>query len=575
MTALASDAKAVTINFNMPFPFISLGVYSGSPPASAEFLMRDPTEPIGEQYYRVPAAQVASIPSTALNDHINDINPHSLTAAQIGLGNVVNQLQLVATNNLSDLDNPGQAINNIGAVSVGVFQNHALNYSNPHGVTANQIGTYSQSQINTLLAQKADLLHVSDTNNPHAVTAAQVGNTVAQWNAQYIQDKLVNPANRADSTLLLYRSATDEYEFIPLGSAVGITAIADATDVSLLGPAQGDLLFYSSAFSAWTNDTPSNLGLALDADLTAHVNDVANPHSLTKFSIGLDQVVNGLQLLSANNLSDLSNTTLALSNLGIGNLGTQDSSAVNITGGTLSGVTLSLSAALTVGDGGTGADNAVDAAINLNVIPQTEKAQALGVASLDGDGLVPETQLPVIEQGLSISSVTNQTNLDVNQARVFTLNLTETTTIQNPSPPLNNGVHYLEVIQDTAGGHGLAFGGDYVLDASTSQVNADPDAVTLYRILKFDGEALMQVTNLSAASRKSGFTIGDGLATVITVSHNFNTRDVSVRVYENSGSYAELTDANRPVIGHTTVDSVTLTFVTAPSVDQYRVVIQG
>ena len=76
-----------------------------------------------------------------------------------------------------------------------------------------------------------------------------------------------------------------------------------------------------------------------------------------------------------------------------------------------------------------------------------------------------------------------------------------------------------------------------------------------------------------SANRKLKFptNIGDGSATQFTVTHNLNTRDVTVVVYRNSGSYDEvLCD-----VEHTTVNSVTLRFASAPSSNQYRVVVLG
>lgn len=72
-------------------------------------------------------------------------------------------------------------------------------------------------------------------------------------------------------------------------------------------------------------------------------------------------------------------------------------------------------------------------------------------------------------------------------------------------------------------------------------------------------------------NKSFGQTIGDGSATAFNIDHNFNTRDVLVTVYKNSGNYDDvLVDVTRP-----TVNRVTVTFASAPSASAYRVVVQG
>lgn len=75
------------------------------------------------------------------------------------------------------------------------------------------------------------------------------------------------------------------------------------------------------------------------------------------------------------------------------------------------------------------------------------------------------------------------------------------------------------------------------------------------------------------AGRKLKFSqnIGDGSATQFTVSHNFNTRDVDVVVYRNSGNYdTVIVDEER-----TSVNAVRLTFASAPASNAFRVVVFG
>lgn len=65
--------------------------------------------------------------------------------------------------------------------------------------------------------------------------------------------------------------------------------------------------------------------------------------------------------------------------------------------------------------------------------------------------------------------------------------------------------------------------------------------------------------------------IGDGSATLYTVTHNLNTRDVSVHVYENSGNYRHVFVEVR----RTTVNAVVVVFDVAPTTNAYRVLILG
>ena len=71
--------------------------------------------------------------------------------------------------------------------------------------------------------------------------------------------------------------------------------------------------------------------------------------------------------------------------------------------------------------------------------------------------------------------------------------------------------------------------------------------------------------------RKYAANIGDGSATSYTITHNLGTRDVTVGLYEPAASYAEvLAD-----VEHSTTNTITVKFTTAPTTDQFRVVIHG
>lgn len=70
--------------------------------------------------------------------------------------------------------------------------------------------------------------------------------------------------------------------------------------------------------------------------------------------------------------------------------------------------------------------------------------------------------------------------------------------------------------------------------------------------------------------RKYAVAVGDGSSTSITVTHNLNTRDVHVALY-NASTYEQVI----PDITNATVNTVTLTFATAPTSSQFRAVVFG
>ena len=84
-----------------------------------------------------------------------------------------------------------------------------------------------------------------------------------------------------------------------------------------------------------------------------------------------------------------------------------------------------------------------------------------------------------------------------------------------------------------------------------------------------------QVTDFTAAVQAivgaygASANVGDGSNTVYAVNHNLGTRDVIVQVFDNATFDTIYVDTVR-----TSVDTVTLTFATAPSSNAYRVLIQ-
>jgi len=121
-------------------------------------------------------------------------------------------------------------------------------------------------------------------------------------------------------------------------------------------------------------------------------------------------------------------------------------------------------------------------------------------------------------------------------------------------------------------GYGLATGasGAEVKLATTSGLNLTSDLAV------GAGNGISVLTNTVAIDSavvvsKYAANVGDGSATSYTITHNLNTRDVIVSVYESGSPYAEvICDVN-----HATANTITLLFSVAPTSNQYRVVVHA
>jgi hypothetical protein len=77
-------------------------------------------------------------------------------------------------------------------------------------------------------------------------------------------------------------------------------------------------------------------------------------------------------------------------------------------------------------------------------------------------------------------------------------------------------------------------------------------------------------TNYHAIARKFAETLGAS-ATSYSVTHNLNTSDITVQVFESASPYAQV----EVDVQKTNLNSITLNFATAPAAGEYRVVVVG
>lgn len=80
-----------------------------------------------------------------------------------------------------------------------------------------------------------------------------------------------------------------------------------------------------------------------------------------------------------------------------------------------------------------------------------------------------------------------------------------------------------------------------------------------------------KLANYAGRAKRYATDVGDGSNTSYTITHNLNTRDVEVSVRRNSGAY----DAIIVDVAATTVNTVTLTFKTAPTSNQFRAIVMA
>ena len=244
-----------------------------------------------------------------LDNHIKDFNnPHQVTAEQVGLGNV---------DNTADKDKPisnaaKEAINEVKTLitSSGTdLSNHIKDYTNPHRVTAEQVGlgnvnntsdldkpisNATQKELDKLDAkidkintdQGTDLsAHLRDFSNPHKVTKEQIGLGNVDNTADLDKpistatQKAIDDAKAANNTALDNHANRTDNPHKVTKDQVGLGNVDNTADINKpVSVAQQNAL-----------DTLSN---SLNTAINNHVGNTNNPHQVTKEQVGLGKVDN-------------------------------------------------------------------------------------------------------------------------------------------------------------------------------------------------------------------------------------------------------------------------------------------
>ena len=121
----------------------------------------------------------------------------------------------------------------------------------------------------------------------------------------------------------------------------------------------------------------------------------------------------------------------------------------------------------------------------------------------------------------------------------------------------------------TINGTAAALGSSVTITANTTNTLTLGTGLTG---TSFNGStAVTAAIDTAVVVRKYSADVGDNSSTSITVTHSLGTRDVQVTLYDASSPYAEVVCD----VQHAGTNTVTLLFSTAPTTNQYRVVVHG
>ena len=291
---------------------------------------------------------------TNLNNHINDFgNPHAVTKTQVGLGNVTNDAQLKRAADdfisfsakgsptgsdillIEDAASAGikryitigsinhATLSNVGTNTHTQIDAHIASTSNPHSVTKSQIGLGNVTNDEQLkraggdfvtLPIKAspisgDILLIEDSAASNAkkyVTigslAAAIGAGVSSFNSR--TGAVVPLAGDYTASMVGLGNVTDDAQLKRAGNDYNtftLKAAPQAADVILLEDSNASFSKKKFTIGSIDHTILTNVGSYTHAQIDAHINDIANPHSVTKTQVGLGNVTNDAQLKRAAN----------------------------------------------------------------------------------------------------------------------------------------------------------------------------------------------------------------------------------------------------------------------------------
>lgn len=245
---------------------------AGSPGGSATWARGDHQHPSDST-----KADVTALEETAgdLADHVADIgNPHEVTAAQVGLGNVDNVRQYSASNP-PPIPTPGE----VGAIPT-------TEKGSAGGVAElDSNGTVPSAQLPSYVDDVLEYASLSDFpatgESGKIYVALDTGRTYRWSGSAYVEiseslalGETSSTAYRGDrgKTAYDHSQVTSGNPHNVTAAEVGLGNVANERQYSALNPPP--------------LPSPADIGAATAQDLSDHVGDTANPHSVTAAQVG-------------------------------------------------------------------------------------------------------------------------------------------------------------------------------------------------------------------------------------------------------------------------------------------------
>jgi hypothetical protein len=286
---------------------------------------------------RTAAEQLAAINQVklALDAHTADkSNPHQVTKAQVGLGQVENYRVATTAEMDAGLSNilyvtPSLVSKFVSDKAGALISQHVGDKQNPHNTTKAQVGlslveNYApatdaialaglsvsnyMTPANTMAVVQQKVInplesHVADMNNPHQTTKAQVGlGSVQNFGIATQSDMDAGASNGAYLTPLTVAKYVTDRAISPLNAHTASRANPHAVTKAQVGLGNVDNFATSTDAVALAGTstvnfiTPANLSYVVNqhaiTPLNNHLGDRNNPHGVTKAQVGLGNVVN-------------------------------------------------------------------------------------------------------------------------------------------------------------------------------------------------------------------------------------------------------------------------------------------